>query len=290
MKKITYVVAVISILSLVLLGSSSFAQTLLHPDSQVLGEPVSMCVLYQTTSWDLFEASWLVGHEVMSPEGLPFGQISNLMIDRSNGRIALVVLSDVPGFGAKSVTIPFGSLIRTGQDAFQISFPYTAVSYYETAEYDREMGMGVVPSTIDSNWVASVYRNYGLTPYWEEKGAQPLMELYKSNILIGAEVRPLEGEERARVDDLVINSDGSIVFLSLRNVAGRGDSLVAVPFSTLSRSEENTFALNIAGEKLAAAPIFNEREDISNREYAAGVYRFFGVQPCWIEEGSSEPK
>ncbi len=246
---------------------------------------------FQPTGWDLFEASWLIGHEVSGMDDSYLGQISNLVVDQSNGRIALVILSDVPGFGAKSVAVPYRSLVRIGLETFQISLPYQIAGFYETDQYHREMSASVVPSVIDSTWTDFVYRNYGLTPYWEEKGEQPVMELYKSSILMGAEVRSPERENIARVDDLVINSsDGRIIFLSLGHVAGRGDSLEAVPFSILSKSEGNIFALNVAKEKLAIAPTFNESEDINNPKWAENDYRFFSVQPCWTEMGSGESK
>jgi sporulation protein YlmC with PRC-barrel domain len=259
------------------------------------GEPNPVgptCFLsFEPTGWDLFEASWLIGHQVFSPDDSYLGQIGDLVIDQSNGRIALAILSDVPGFGAKSVAVPYGSLTRIMTNIFQINLPYQPIGYNNTAEYDREMAAGVVPPAIDSSWASFVYTNYGLTPYWEQKGEQPLMQVYKSSILMGAEVRSPEGENMARVDDLVINSsDGQVILLSLRDVAGKGDTLVAIPFSILSRSEGNTFALSIAKEKLAGAPRFNEPGDMSSPKWAQNDYSFFGVQPCWTEGGSGEYK
>ena len=50
----------------------------------------------------------------------------------------------------------------------------------------------------------------------------------------------------------------------------------------------DAFVLNTTEDRLAAAPSFNGSADMGNREYAASVYRFFGVQPYWTEEESSE--
>jgi sporulation protein YlmC with PRC-barrel domain len=70
-------------------------------------------------------------------------------------------------------------------------------------------------------------------------------EFYESTKLMGAEVQTPKDEEVAQVNDLVINSsDGHLAFLVLSNVAGRGDDLVAVPFSAFSRRGENVFVLN----------------------------------------------
>jgi hypothetical protein len=101
---------------------------------------------------------------------------------------------------------------------------------------------------------------------------------------MGATVESKDGKMTPRIDDLVIDSeDGRVAFLVLDSVPGRAEQ-VAVPFSELSMSG-NAFSLNTTGEKLAAAPGFDESADMGNREYASSVFRFFGVQPYWTEEG-----
>ena len=297
MKKITYVVAVVSVFGLVFLGGSSFAQNLWNPGAGP-GPQMSMCALYQATGWDLFEANWLIGHDVESPTGGTLGQISDLVIDQANGRIALVVLSNVEHLGAKEVAIPYSSLVRTFPEDFQLSLGSKET---ETGFVSGDSGMDPyayylagapttsdlygIPSVIDSTWLSRIYSRYGQAPYWTEEGQKPIgaLGLYRSNKLIGAALRSSEGEEVAKVDDLVINPlDGHIVFLSLRNVEGRGDTLVAVPFSILSTSGENTYALNVGKEKLVDAPTFKE-SDMTDRAWAQNDYRFFSAQPCWTE-------
>lgn len=297
MKKMTYVVAVISILSLIVLGSSSFAQNLWNPGAGP-GQQMSMCALYQATGWDLFEANWLIGHDVQSPTGGTLGEISDLVIDPANGRIALAVLSNVEHLGAKEVAIPYGSLKRTLPEDFQLSLgsketemgfvsgdPRMDPYAYYLAGAPTTSDLYGIPSVMDSSWLTRIYSRYGQVPYWTEAGQKPIaaLELYRNSKLIGAALRSSEGEEVAKVDDLVIDSsDGHIVFLSLRNVVGRGGTLVAVPFSILSTSGEDTYTLNIGKEQLAHAPVFKE-SDMKDRAWAQNDYRFFGAQPCWTE-------
>jgi sporulation protein YlmC with PRC-barrel domain len=235
--------------------------------------------------WNTTEASTLIGYRVYSSNGVyDLGQISNLVIDQSNGRVALVVLSDVPGFGAERVAVPFGSLRRD----FRISFPLDTQMSFSGRDlynnpYDRAMAVGVVPSSIDSSWVAGVYRQYEQSPYWTQKGEHPQMALYKSSTFMGAWVELAKGGP-ARVDDLLIDcSNGRIPFVTLSNVPGRTGEAIVVPFSMLSRKGETIFALNVIQDKLASAPIFSQYEDQGSRTYADGVYRFFGVQPYWTE-------
>src|SRR5512143_3636888 len=70
-----------------------------------------------------FEASWFIGQRVYGRAGNYMGQISNLIIDQANDRVALLVLSGVPGFGADRVTIPYGCLERSGDHTFVARFP-----------------------------------------------------------------------------------------------------------------------------------------------------------------------
>jgi len=231
--------------------------------------------------WNTTEASTLIGYRVYSPNGVyDLGQISNLVIDQSNGRVALVVLSDVPGFGAERVAIPFGSL---GRD-FRVNFPPDIQTGFlennlDSNPYEKAMAVGVVPSSIDSSWVARLYRQYEQIPYWTEGGEHPQMALYKSSTFMGARVDLAKGGP-VKVDDLVIDcSNGTIPFVTLSNVPGWTGEEIAVPFSMLSRKGETVFALNVTRDKLLSEPIFNQYEDQGSRAYADSVYKYFGIQP-----------
>jgi sporulation protein YlmC with PRC-barrel domain len=323
-------IALVSIFSLILLGSSAFAQgnfyqsypaqmgssafEQAYPEGIVginrnpTGDfPEASSVGYHSMGWDTFRAGWLIGHEVYSPLGGGIGQIEDLMIDRTNGHVALVILSGVQGFGATFVAAPFGALERTGENTFQLNFgdQYTSVSGYYEDPYAYQLyengsivGLSKIPSSIDPLWADSLYRFYGETPYWTEgrmvppdimsyRTARPsiLQSLFVGKtapVLMGAAVQPNDGKAEARIDDLVIDSkDGRVAFLVLGRVPGRGEQ-VAVPFGELSMGG-HVFVLNTTGDQLAGAPGFNESGDMGNREYAASVYGFFGVQPYWTE-------
>jgi sporulation protein YlmC with PRC-barrel domain len=316
MNKPGYIVALVAGLSLVFLGSGSFAQSLRLHDTQVVGGPIAVCAPYQRTGLELSEASWLIGQRVYSPQGEELGQIDNLMIDRANGHIALVILSGVQGFGAKYVAAPFSALERTGEDTFQLNFggQYPSIPFsnlgalpakyenpYASLLYENRsvVGLSRIPSRIDPLWTDSLYQFYGQTPYWTEgravppdimvyRTAQPsilnslLMEK-TAPVLMDATIHSKNGKTEARIDDLVIDSsDGRVAFLVLDKVPRRGDTQVAVPFDELSMMG-NAFVLNIIGNRLAAAPSFTGYTDVKNVKWAKNVYKFFGEQPCWTE-------
>ncbi|NWG02837.1 MAG: PRC-barrel domain-containing protein [Syntrophaceae bacterium] len=301
MNKKVKILMVISIFGLALFGSSKvFAKEWIKGEAGAMSQP---------TAWETFEASWFIGHRVYSPLGVELGQIDDLMIDRTDGHISLVILSGVQGFGAEFAAAPFGALERMGENTFQLNFgdQYTSIPstpYEDPYAYllyrDRSIvGLSTIPATIDPLWADSLYSFYGQRPYWTEgrtvppdivsyRTARPsilesLLMGKTAPVLMGARVQSKDGGVSARIDDLIIDSKGGrVAFLVLDKVPRRGDSQVAVPFGELSVSG-NTFILNTTGDRLSSAPNFNEYTDMNNLKWARNAYSFFGQRPYWKE-------
>jgi sporulation protein YlmC with PRC-barrel domain len=307
MNKKLKILSLIFIFSIFLFGSSrAFAKE---------GTTGEVGASYHSMGWDTFEASWLIGHRVDSPLGDELGQIDDLMIDRVNGHVALVILSGVQGFGAEFVAAPFSALERTGENTFQLNFgdqhitipltpsdPYEDPYAYELYRNRSLVGLLTIPSWIDPLWTDSVYRFYGQTPYWTEgrtvppdmmsyRTAQPfiLQSLFMGKtapVLMGASVHSKDGKTEARINDLVIDSkDGRVAFLVLDRVPGRASMQVAVPFGEMPWSG-NDFVLNTTVDQLVSAPTFNVYADMNNLKWVSNDYRFFGQRPYWTEGGT----
>jgi hypothetical protein len=56
--------------------------------------------------------------------------------------------------------------------------------------------------------------------------------------------------------------------------------MVAVSFGELSMSDD-AFVFDFTGDRLAAAPGFDEFADSNNPKYAGDVYLCFALQPYW---------
>jgi sporulation protein YlmC with PRC-barrel domain len=303
MNKTVRILTLVSIFSLFLFGSSTLALTWVKAEAGGINPP---------TGWDRYEASWLIGQRVYSPVGGELGQIDNLMIDSTDGHIALVILSGVQGFGAEFVAAPFSALERTDENTFQLNFGDQDISIppsyfedpyaYQLYEWRGIVGLSTIPSTLDSLWAESVYQFYRQTPYWTEgKVPHPDILCYRTTgpsilqsllmgktgpVLMGATVQSKNGKVSSMIDDLVIDSeDGRAAFLVLDHVPRRGDSQVAVPFGELSMSG-NVFVLNTTGDRLASAPSFNADADMNNLKWARSDYRFFGQQPYWVKRNT----
>jgi sporulation protein YlmC with PRC-barrel domain len=114
------------------------------------------------------------------------------------------------------------------------------------------------------------------------------LKSYEVSKLLWSDVGNPEGVYLGRVTNFVVDSNGRMEFaILLEGYLEIGDSrYVAVPYNMLSLSPgAHFFVLNATRQRLASAPTFNEKEDLSNRRFAESVYKYFGLQPYWTEGG-----
>ena len=108
---------------------------------------------------------------------------------------------------------------------------------------------------------------------------------YEITNLVGTQVRNPAGEMLGTITDFVIDSKGRMVLAILAREFL--SEYVAVPFSALSLNPEKTiFVLNTTPDELEFAPAFSIKAAKDNR-WAEDVYRYFGQQPYWTEEGAT---
>lgn len=105
----------------------------------------------------------LIGDGVTNPEGEDLGKIQDLMIDLSHGRISYAVISfgGILGFGDKYFAVPWGALqLSTERKKFFVGLPKEALE--ESDGFDKDDW----PDFTNADWSRSVYRRYGVDPYW----------------------------------------------------------------------------------------------------------------------------
>lgn len=110
------------------------------------------------------KASTIIGTKVVNPKAESLGDIKELVIDPSTGRVAYVVVS-FGGFlsmGEKLFAIPFSSFeYNLANNEYVLHVPKERL---ETAPgFDPEHW----PSMSDEKWNRDVYKYYGRSPYWE---------------------------------------------------------------------------------------------------------------------------
>jgi sporulation protein YlmC with PRC-barrel domain len=110
-------------------------------------------------------ADKILGLDVENPQGENLGEISNLLIDVHEGRVA-------------SAMLEFGGWLGLGENMAPV--PWNALTFTPTADrvtmsVDNEklrnaprLTKNLQPGTVDRDWLADVYAYYGGKPYWQE--------------------------------------------------------------------------------------------------------------------------
>lgn len=115
------------------------------------------------------------------------------------------------------------------------------------------------------------------------------LTIYDTTKLLGLMVKSPDGVTLGQIFDLVIDSQGHVDFAIVGQSGFEefGGRLVAVPFNSLriweGRSEQTHVVLNADKEKFYEAPNWGDK-NLTDRQQAASLDRYFGVQPYWAEE------
>jgi sporulation protein YlmC with PRC-barrel domain len=111
----------------------------------------------------MLRASTIIGDRVRNLKGDDLGTIDELVIDIRAGRIAYAVLSygGFLGMGDKLFAIPWEALMRRS-DERRFVLDIDEETLKNAPGFDREHW----PTSVDANWLSSVYTHYGYTPYW----------------------------------------------------------------------------------------------------------------------------
>jgi len=110
------------------------------------------------------KASSIIGTKVVNPKAESLGDIKEIVIDPSTGRVAYVVVS-FGGFlsmGEKLFAIPFSSFeYNLANNEYVLHVPKERLE--NAPGFDAEHW----PSMSDEKWNRDVYKYYGRSPYWE---------------------------------------------------------------------------------------------------------------------------
>ncbi len=109
-------------------------------------------------------ASTLQGDAVVNPRGEHLGDIQDIMIDVTSGRIAYAVLAfgGVMGIGDKLFAIPWHALtLDADRECFVLDIDQARLK--QAPGFDKDHW----PSMADSSWAAQVHSFYDSRPYWD---------------------------------------------------------------------------------------------------------------------------
>ena len=115
-----------------------------------------------------YRASAIIGTYVRNNKGDYLGKIMDLMVDPHDGRIAFAVLSHggYLGIPMRFVAVPFSALTpRAEKNLYLLDASKEKMAAAPSFTRDNW------PDVTNREWGTETYTYYGLTPYWEESGA-----------------------------------------------------------------------------------------------------------------------
>ena len=111
----------------------------------------------------MLSASTLQGTDVKNAKGEALGDIKDVMIDLSTGRVAYAVIEfgGLFGIGSKLFAVPLQALRQNAADkSFTLD---TSKDALESAQgFDKDHW----PDFADRKWQEAVHKHYDTTPYW----------------------------------------------------------------------------------------------------------------------------
>jgi len=121
----------------------------------------------------------------------------------------------------------------------------------------------------------------------ETRTSKKYRRVLSASTLTGDRVVNTKGEDVGTIDEIMIDvPNGRVAYavLSFGGFLGLGDKLFAIPWNHLALDEDNqVFILNVDRETLKRAPGFDKDNwpDMSDRNWGAKVYSYYGSQPYW---------
>lgn len=116
---------------------------------------------------EVMAADTLQGDKVVNPRGDNLGDIEDIMIDVSSGRVAYAVLSrgGILGFGDKLYAIPWEALtLDADRECFILDVDESQLA--NAPGFDKDHW----PSMADRTWGSEIHTYYNRQPYWERLG------------------------------------------------------------------------------------------------------------------------
>jgi hypothetical protein len=275
MNKTIVMLALVSVLSLGLVASNSYA-------SGTMGRG----------GFKMFDSSDVIGAQAKDSHGELIGFVDEVMVDSGGHALALVyhayrVGDDPLDYGeGVNTPVPFQELrisrTKTGQDTVLLK---TDLEHLDSAPYLDPLRRE------NRQHEASIYEYYGIQPYWIWSGTPgrgTFMEV-DSRDVVGAAVKDSCGKVVGIVNEIMVDSGGhafAIVNHGDYDLYGEGGVNTPVPFQELRISQtktgQDTVVLKTDTEHLDFSPYLDPLK-LESRRYEASIYEYYGIQPYWTQ-------
>lgn len=248
----------------------------------------------------------LIDCDVKNTKGEKIGEIDDLVIDKSDARVAFAVLSfgGFLGINDKLFAIPFEGIKRTDDDKVVI---------FDASKEQLEKAPSFKSDTwpqFDRKYGTTVYDYYKTKPYWAVRATDTTRisddALDKDNLhargmcraskAIGMDVEDAAGKNLGDIEDIVVDdANGRIVYavLSFGGFLGVNDKFFAIPWRALkpNAKDDDKLVLDVPKDKLKAAPGFEKKNwpDMADQRWGLDIHKYYGQDSYWDsihEQGS----
>jgi sporulation protein YlmC with PRC-barrel domain len=235
--------------ALVVPGASALAQTgqpQPRPQEQPRQEPRMDQRTDEQAQHDIIRADRIIGQTVRDRQDQRLGRINDLALDIQEKRIAYAVVTrgGLWGIGGEDVAVPWQQIQ-----------PDPAARVVRLQDQQLEQARRIETGQA---WPARI----GEGPVGTA-GAAPEHRVLPMSNVVGMDVHNKQGERLGRIDEVVIQRDGSLSYAVIAHggFLGMGDNFVAVPWDRLTLDAQRQAAvLDVNREQLDGAKRFEQRE------------------------------
>lgn len=183
-------------------------------------------------------AQAIINQRVEDRYGVLVGTVSDIVIDRQNGRVAYFAVNSrrARNTRASNYLLPPDVVGRWTPDGrLHLDIPY------EKVEHVGDIVKPVPMNSMDSRSLRKIYEEYGVKPYWSEDGQDLADTLYLVTVdeLDGRIIRDADWHKLARVEEVLLapHNAWKVAYIALDELDGQDDAdrRIAVPMSAFAR-------------------------------------------------------
>jgi len=122
----------------------------------------------------MYRGSKLIGADVENRQGEDLGDVTDVVIDPQNGRVAYAVLAfgGFLGLGEKYFAVPFAALTPAAGERPGDRERYILNVDQERLKNAPGFERNSWPNMADRTWGERIYSYYGVPPYWQQQDAK----------------------------------------------------------------------------------------------------------------------
>lgn len=228
--------------------------------------------------------SELVGKNVINAKGEDLGEIKDLVVDTTSGKVQYAVLS-------------FGGFLGLGNKLFAYplaKFEHTTERGKLVLNVDKEK-MKSAPGFDDKSWpnfTTATYRG-DVDKFYGTKPAQPNVRFARATQILKGDVKDRTNNDIGDIEDMVVSlPTGQVryVVLEFDRAWNPNDKLVAMPLKALKSEDKDGTDLVYQADRetLQRAPSFekNRWPDLAEGKFSADVNRY---EQNWSNAGRTTP-